>query len=307
MNQNYNISVIVPYFNEQKKIIKTLKGLRKQTYKKFEVIMINSNSTDNSFKIVNNWIAKNKSNIKFKNYNKKTYYPSSSKNVGIKCSNNDWIAFMDCDLRFSKHWLKTQVEFLKKNKTTYAMGLCHFTGFDLMDKVYVSQTWGYNSKIAVIPSSVFHKSLFKKIGYFQKTRAGYDRIWKKKLKKFSKILIINNKCLIKYERYNHADSYKNFLKKILNYSISSFKVKSNNQPKIYLLAFFLFLFISSKGFDYFVFISLLYLISRSYLYPIIKSKRLYLGISSIFFLPIVGISIDFIRFFAYCLCILRVR
>ena len=66
MNQNYKISVIVPYFNEQRKIIKTLNALRKQTYKKFEVIMINSNSTDNSFKIVNNWIAKKKvkSNLK---------------------------------------------------------------------------------------------------------------------------------------------------------------------------------------------------------------------------------------------------
>ena len=43
--------------------------------------MINSNSTDNSFKIVNNWIANNKSKIKFKNYNKNSY-PSSSKNAG---------------------------------------------------------------------------------------------------------------------------------------------------------------------------------------------------------------------------------
>ncbi len=307
MNQNYKISVIVPYFNEQRKIIKTLNALRKQTYKKFEVIMINSNSTDNSFKIVNNWIAKKKGKIKFKNYNKKTSYPSSSKNAGIKCSNNDWIAFMDCDLKFSKNWLQTQVEFLKKNKTSHVMGLCHFTGFDMMDKVYVSQTWGYNSKIAVIPSSIFHKSLFKKIGYFQKTRAGYDRIWKNKLKKYNKNLEVNNKCLIKYQTYNHANSYINFLKKIFNYSISSFKVKGNNQPKIYLLVFMLFVFISLKGFKYVVFISLLYLIIRSYLYPLIKSKKIDLRISSIFFLPIVGLSIDFIRFLAYCLCILRLK
>ncbi len=120
-------------------------------------------------------------------------------------------------------------------------------------------------------------------------------------------LEVNNKCLIKYQTYNHANSYINFLKKIFKYSIASFKVKGNNQPKIYLLVFILFLLISSKGFYYFSFISLLYLICRSYFYPIIKSKRLDLRISSIFFLPIVGISIDSIRFFAYCLCILRLK
>ena len=45
----------------------------------------------------------------------------------------------------------------------------------------------------------------------------------------------------------------------------------------------LFVFISLKGFDYVVFISLLYLIIRSYLYPLIKSKKIDLRISSIFF------------------------
>ena len=309
MKKKYKISVIVPYFNEQKKIIKTLNNLKKQTYKNFDVILINSNSSDDSFNVVNEWIKNNrrKHKIQFKNYNKKTFYPSTSKNAGIKCSKNAWVAFMDCDLKFSKNWLQDQVEYLKKNKTMYVMGLCHFTGYDMMDKIYVSQTWGYNSKIAVIPSSIFHKSLFKKIGYFQETRAGYDKIWKQNLKKKDNGLKINYKCLIKYEKYNHANNFEHFLKKIFRYSISSFKVKNNNQPKIYFLIFILFIIISSKSFYYFISILLFYLFLRSYFYPIFKSKTFNLNFSSIIFLPIVGVSIDIVRFFAYCLCLIRLR
>lgn len=307
MKKNYKISVIVPYFNEENKILKTLNNLKNQTYRNFEVILIDSNSTDNTFNIVNNWIIKNKNKIKFKNFNKNTFYPSDSKNEGIKYSKNEWVAFMDCDLKFSKDWLKVQVEYLKKNETKHVMGICHFTGYNIMDKVFVSQTWGYNSKIPVIPSSVFHKSLFKKIGYFQKTRAGYDKIWKQNLKKKENGLQINHKCLIKYEKYNHADSYKNFIKKIFLYSISSYKVKGNIQPKIYLLFIILFAIISFIGFNYFVLISFLYLIVRSYLFPIFKSKGLNLKTSSIFFLPIVGLSIDVIRVYSYFLCLLRFK
>ena len=58
MKKKYNISIVVPYFNEQKNITRTLEGIKRQTYQNFEVVLINSSSTDNSFDIVNKWIFK---------------------------------------------------------------------------------------------------------------------------------------------------------------------------------------------------------------------------------------------------------
>ena len=304
MKKKYNISIVVPYFNEQKNITRTLEGIRRQTYQNFEVVLINSSSTDNSFDIVNKWIFKNGLKKKFKNYYKKTSLPSTSKNIGIKCSKYDWIAFMDCDLRISKSWLQVQVDYLDKHKTFFVMGLCHFRGYDLMDKVYVAQTWGFNSKIPVIPSSIFHRSIFRLVGKFQKARAGYDKVWKKKLANKNNNLNINDKCIISYNKYNHSKGYIKFLLKIFRYAYSSYSVKENSHPKIYFLAFLFFSLTFFISTTYGLVLLLSYLILRSFIFPLKKSKKIdfrKFNIIYLLILPIVGISIDFTRFVAYVL------
>ena len=80
---NKKVSIIIPYYNEKKNIIRTLKKIQKQSYKNFEVILVNSSSTDKSFQIVNNYIKKNRLK-KILNLSQKTLYPSDSKNLGIK-------------------------------------------------------------------------------------------------------------------------------------------------------------------------------------------------------------------------------
>ena len=60
LKNNIKVSIIVPYHNEEKTIIQTLHLIQKQTYKNFEVLLINSSSEDNSSKIINIFIKKNK-------------------------------------------------------------------------------------------------------------------------------------------------------------------------------------------------------------------------------------------------------
>ena len=50
-----NVSIIIPYKNEEKNIIYTAKKILEQNYKKYEVIFINSNSNDSSFKLLDNF------------------------------------------------------------------------------------------------------------------------------------------------------------------------------------------------------------------------------------------------------------
>ena len=67
------ISIVIPYKNEEKSIIFTAQKILKQNYKKYEVIFINSNSSDSSFKLLNKFILKNKLK-NFRNISEKIYF-----------------------------------------------------------------------------------------------------------------------------------------------------------------------------------------------------------------------------------------
>lgn len=55
---NFLISVIITNFNKSEFLEKNIKSLLKQTYKKFEIIIFDDCSTDNSIKIINENIKK---------------------------------------------------------------------------------------------------------------------------------------------------------------------------------------------------------------------------------------------------------
>ena len=77
-------SIIIPVYNSERYIFASVKSVLKQKFskKKFEIILINDCSTDNSKSIINK-IKKRSSNIKVINnkINKKVSY---CRNIGIK-------------------------------------------------------------------------------------------------------------------------------------------------------------------------------------------------------------------------------
>lgn len=60
MNRNTKpeISVIIPVYNAEKWISRCLESIIKQTFKNFEVIIVNDASQDKSFEIVKQYILK---------------------------------------------------------------------------------------------------------------------------------------------------------------------------------------------------------------------------------------------------------
>ena len=60
---DYKISVVIRTYNEEKHIGEVLKSLNKQTYSNFEVIILDSQSTDNTIKIAQNYDVRIKISI----------------------------------------------------------------------------------------------------------------------------------------------------------------------------------------------------------------------------------------------------
>ena len=113
------ISVIVPVYNGEKKIIPLINCLKKQTYKKIEVLIINDGSTDDTENIVNSLII---DDDRFILINKKNGGASSARNLGIKKSKGKYIAFADADDKMDIDALRIMHNVMSKDDVDLVVG-----------------------------------------------------------------------------------------------------------------------------------------------------------------------------------------
>ena len=110
------VDVIVPNFNKGKFLKRCLESVVNQTYKKWRLIIVDDNSTDNSLHILKKF--KNKKKIKIIKLSKNKG-PSFCRNLGMKNSNNNYIAFLDSDDIWKSNKLYDQLKYMIQNKSTY--------------------------------------------------------------------------------------------------------------------------------------------------------------------------------------------
>lgn len=92
MNEK-KLSIIVPVYNKEHYIEKTVESVLKLKNIDYELILINDGSTDKSLEIINQY--KKISNIKI--VNKENGGASSAKNLGMKESKGEYLLFLDAD------------------------------------------------------------------------------------------------------------------------------------------------------------------------------------------------------------------
>ena len=103
-------SVIIPTYNQGTLLEKCLFSVMRQTFRSFEIIVIDNNSSDNTKKI----IKKFKKKIIYKKI-KNLGVIAKSRNCGIRVSKGKWISFLDSDDSWEKNKLQITYTKIKKN------------------------------------------------------------------------------------------------------------------------------------------------------------------------------------------------
>ena len=101
------ISVICPTYNSGSFIEKTLKTLIIQTQLPHEVIISDDGSSDNTIKLVEQFILNHKTSISWKVLKNTHKGPGAARNSAIRVANGEWIAFLDSDDLWIKDKIKT--------------------------------------------------------------------------------------------------------------------------------------------------------------------------------------------------------
>lgn len=106
----YKVSVIIPMYNSQEYIIETLGSIKNQEYNNFECIIIDDHSTDNSVKIVNEFVIEDNRFNLYTRPDDLMKGPSSCRNYGLNIATGDYIQWFDSDDIMLENCLSRKIE-----------------------------------------------------------------------------------------------------------------------------------------------------------------------------------------------------
>ena len=209
------VSIVIPTLNEEKTIAPTLRSLLNQDYDgKYEIIVVDGNSTDRTKKIVSSFIKKNK-NIKLFSETGKPNI-ARARNIGIKHAKGEIIAFIDAGRVAPRNWLRKIVDCFKRENIEGLGGgfklprkklnaIEKFTG---LDKIYRTNQQKKYTDIVCTGNAAFLKRTIKKVG-------GFDEQFDKRGENTDFCYKVNGKILFKpdiFVYYNDSYNLKKFIK-----------------------------------------------------------------------------------------------
>jgi len=173
MEKNPKISVIIPTYNSAQFIAEALESVFVQTYKDYEVIVVDDGSTDNTKEVLKPYMSK----IRY--IYKENGGAASARNVGIKNARGEYIAFLDSDDLWLPEKLEKQVKYFEEHlQVDMVFADCVRFGEEVLntrngtrqlvsDDMFVN-IWWYN----IVPTStvIVRKSCFEKVGLFDEAR-----------------------------------------------------------------------------------------------------------------------------------------
>jgi len=109
---NSLVSVVMPTFKQQNFIKKAIQSLIMQTYENWELIIIDNNKDNSTSEIVKSFKLNNIKIFKIKNNG----CIAKSRNLGIKKSKGDWVAFLDSDDYWSHQKLELSIKYANLSK-----------------------------------------------------------------------------------------------------------------------------------------------------------------------------------------------
>ena len=113
------VSVIVPAYNAEKTIERTINDILLQTYRDFELVLIDDGSTDNTGRICD---AIAQDDYRVRVIHQKNAGLSNARNIGVANATGEYVSFVDGDDRIEKRYLEFLVQAITNNDADISCG-----------------------------------------------------------------------------------------------------------------------------------------------------------------------------------------
>jgi len=174
MRRMVKVSVIIPVFNGEKYIREAIDSVLNQTFKDFEVIVIDDGSKDNTLSIIKEY----KSKIRWKSQENRGQ--ASATNEGIKMAEGEYIAYLDADDVCMPERLEVEAEYLDDHLDVGLVysSYCQMNSVGEVERVVKAlphNNFLLLQKDYIARSSVVHrKNCLDEVGLFDESITGDD-------------------------------------------------------------------------------------------------------------------------------------
>ncbi|AJG97792.1 hypothetical protein LF65_01178 [Clostridium beijerinckii] len=220
------ISVIIPYYNRESTLKRALDSVLNQTYKDYEIILIDDGSTDKSKFIVKEYIRNNK-NVKILSLSQSNSGAAAARNLGVRNASGEYIAFLDSDDSWENDKLQIQLKYMEELDLDLISTNINIRMHNKIVKKYctaINKEISFKKSLfkhyAYTPSVVMKKSAFLELGMFPESM------------KLGEDIYLFERCIRKYRCYVISDFLTNVYKPMYGNSGLTADIKAGQKALI---------------------------------------------------------------------------
>ncbi len=157
------VSVVVPTYNRARLLVLLLQSLQEQSYPPncFEVIIVDDGSTDETEQVVKRFAATAPFPIVYLRQPQKG--PAAARNLGIRHSRGDLIAFADSDVTVANDWIANAVAYFQKQQVDGVEGRTEACG---TETPFAHRAHNLNGGQFLTCNIFYTKAILQKVGGF---------------------------------------------------------------------------------------------------------------------------------------------
>lgn len=239
------ISVIIPTYNRAHLLGRAIQSVLEQTYRDFEIIVVDDGSTDNTEEVVKSF---NDERIRYIR-RERNKGGAAARNTGIKAARGEYIAFQDSDDEWSPQKLEKQMAVFKRAPLNVGVVYTGFWRIEGNKKVYIPhvmirQKQGniHNSLLegcfVAASTAIVRKDCFTKVGAFDERLPCFQdwELWLR-ISKYYHFKCINEPLVLSYQSQDsisaNKNAVKNALKLVLERHSADIKKNKKTEAKAY--------------------------------------------------------------------------
>ena len=226
-------SVIIPAYNAENTIGECLKALEKQSFKDFEVIVVDDGSKDRTANVVKSFKG-------VKVFSQKNAGPAKARNLGAKNAKGEIIIFTDSDCVPEKKWLEETLKPMKDPKIAGVQGTYKTSQKEIVARLIQLEIEQRHEKMAKKKyidfmgtySAGYRRKIFLELGGFDESypiASGEDAEFSFRVNEAGYKMIFNIAAVVWHK---HPDNFWKYLKIKFNRAFWRMKVYKDHKGKM---------------------------------------------------------------------------